>query len=589
MLAPVRSPSRRWSFGPSLALSPLVALAVAAGFVATAWAEDTSKEVSPEIAKVLELGAQDSQVMPLLDHLVNQIGPRLTGSHNIARAYEWTKGQFQSFGLSNVHTETWGKYDVGFDRAGPSTGTAFVSGADAEVPARAITIGSFAWTAGTDGPARGQAIWEPRNDAEYDAVKGQLKGAWLVSRSGRNMPFGDAMAGRGSRKERQAFRKKLEDAGILGFVRGMQSDLILTDGRPDGLTMDKLPKIPSVNTTHDDWKFVSDHLKAGHKVELELDVKNRFFDGPVEHKNVIADIPGTEKPDEFVIVGGHLDSWDGATGTTDNGTGVATTLEAARLLAKAGARPKRTIRFILWSGEEQGLLGSESYVKTHKAELPKVSCILIHDGGTNYVSGIGLTKAMYPVAAPALHALEGLDKDMPFKVKKVKTLPFGVGSDHDSFLAKGVPGFFWQQEGRQDYDHEHHTQYDTFSAAIPEYQRHSARTIAAGALAIANLDQLLPREGMLPPMPKRLGVQTGEDLTIQKVVEDSLAEKAGLEEGDKIVQIGKSKVSNLQELREAIQASEGETEVRYVRDGVEKSATVEFETAKKEQPKKRWY
>ena len=112
--------------------------------------------------------------------------------------------------------------------------------------------------------------------------------------------------------------------------------------------------------------------------------------------NVIADIPGTEKPDEIVIVGGHIDSWDGATGTTDNGTGVATTLEAARLLMAAGAKPRRTIRFMLWSGEEQGLLGSVAWIKDHAAELDNISAVLVHDGGTNYVSGIQATAAMLP-------------------------------------------------------------------------------------------------------------------------------------------------------------------------------------------------
>ena len=130
---------------------------------------------------------------------------------------------------------------------------------------------------------------------------------------------------------------------------------------------------------------------------------------------MIADIPGSELPDEYVIVGGHIDSWDGATGTTDNGTGVATTLEAARILMKAGVKPRRTIRFMLWSGEEQGLLGSAAYVKAHKDLMPKISAVLVHDGGTNYLSGIGATEAMIERLRAGLRPGQGARPAIPVR------------------------------------------------------------------------------------------------------------------------------------------------------------------------------
>jgi hypothetical protein len=459
-------------------------------------------------------------------------------------------------------------------------------------------------------------------------VKDKLKGAWLVAKSSRTRgarrrgnPGADetpnphaegeapkpeapkpeapapapAPAPQLSTKERAELRAAIDAAGIAGRIRGTGSELILTDGSPRGITMDKLPKIPAVMTTKADYDFIAGELKAGRSLDLELDVKNKFFAGPVQHKNVIADITGTEKPDEYVIVGGHLDSWDGAEGATDNGTGAATTLEAARLLAKSGLKPRRTIRFMLFSGEEQGLLGSRGYAKEHKDLLPKISCVLVHDGGTNYVSGIGLTKAMYPIVAPALEPLTNLDKDMPFVVKEVKSLPYGVGSDHDTFLGLGVPGFFWQQKGKQNYDHEHHTQFDTFEAAVPEYQKHSAITIAAAALAIANLDQLLPRDGILDRTGgggrgqnrKMLGVQTDpESATIVDVVPDSRAEKAGLQEGDVITKIGDKAVTDGTSLRDAVQAAEGEVVIHFTRNGKEMTAKTVFEAPK---PQKRWY
>ena len=235
-------------------------------------------------------------------------------------------------------------------------------------------------------------------------------------------------------------------------------------------------------------------LKAGKTVTLEFDIRNHFKKGPIKLYNVIADIPGTEKPDEYVIVGGHIDSWDGATGATDNGTGVATTLEAARILMKAGVKPKRTIRFMLWSGEEQGLLGSAAYVKSHKDLMSRISAVLVHDGGTNYLSGIGATEAMLADFEKVFEPVKDLDPAYPFEVRKVAGL-MGGGSDHASFLGANVPGFFWgQRGGRAVYQHTHHTQFDTFDAAIPEYQVHSSLVVALGAYGIANLDHLLSRE-----------------------------------------------------------------------------------------------
>lgn len=543
-------------------------------------AGDTSTDVVPDL---VALAADDNQVMAHLEHLSNKIGPRLTGSHNIERAYEWTASEFKRFGLKNVHTETWGEYPVYFDR-GTMSGKIITE--DGE---KKLTFGTHAWTAGTSGPVRGPALFYPKNMEELDAAKGQMKGAWLLMRAG------SAGRGRGAqsgRAEREALRKACDEAGIAGTLRSVGEDLILTDGSPSGITMDKLPKRVTVNINAKDAKVISGMIEKGERCELEIDVQNKFSAGPAKHMNVVAEIPGTDKADEVVIVGGHLDSWDGATGTTDNGTGVATTLEAARLLAKSGAKPRRTIRFILWSGEEQGLLGSAWYVKKHKDELKKVSCILIHDGGTNYVGGLPATKSMQPLLEPALAHLNW-DAKMKFKVRRVTNLPYGVGSDHDSFLSAGVPGFFWDQAGKANYNHTHHTQYDTFDAAIPEYQKHSAVVIAQASLAIANLDQLLPRDDMLGdrgqstgrPQGKMLGVQCDPELVIQRIVEGGLAEGAGLLEGDKLLQLGATKLTSVEELREAVQASSGKTVVRYSRDGRELEATVVFEEPK---GKRRW-
>jgi carboxypeptidase Q len=337
------------------------------------------------------------------------------------------------------------------------------------------------------------------------------------------------------------------------------------------ISWDKLPTLPSVTLLRKQFDELAASLKDGKTVELEFDIRNYFKKGPIKLYNVIADIPGTDLPDEFVIVGGHIDSWDGATGTTDNGTGVATTLEAARILMKAGAKPRRTIRFMVWSGEEQGLLGSAAYVKAHKDVMPKISAVLVHDDGTNYLSGIGATEAMMSDFELVFAPVKELDPQFPFEVRKVPGLS-GGGSDHASFLTANVPGFFWRQAGKARYQHTHHTQYDTFDAAIPDYQKHSALVAAVSAYGIAGLDHLLSREKLRAPRNaggrRTLGVQLDE-LTVTEVEDDSVAQKAGMKDGDLIVKIDGTKVGDRSEITGLIRAGSTTKIVTVLRNGKE--------------------
>jgi Zn-dependent M28 family amino/carboxypeptidase len=145
---------------------------------------------------------------------------------------------------------------------------------------------------------------------------------------------------------------------------------------------------------------------------------------------------------------------------------------------------------VLWTGEEQGLFGSQDYVKKHADELPRISAVLVHDEGTNYISGLGVPAAMMDAMRTVCEPLAGLNAEVPFELTEVDGLPNFVGSDNDSFVQVGVPGFFWRQSGRVDYEHQHHTQYDTFDVAVPEYQEHSALIVALTAYGVANLPQL---------------------------------------------------------------------------------------------------
>jgi len=364
---------------------------------------------------------------------------------------------------------------------------------------------------------------------------------------------------------------KLEALGALGMINpgfGQTSDLVITYGNYR-IEAEALPTFTQVIVSRDHIKAIREEMEKG-DVVLEFDLDNKMTAGPIPLYNVIADIPGTEKPDEYVIIGGHIDSWDGATGTTDNGTGSATTLEAARLLMASGFKPKRTIRFMLWSGEEQGLLGSRGWIKKNPEMLPKISACIVHDGGTNYVSGSIATAAMKDDFEKIFAPLMDMNEKLPFKIRVREGLPGGIGSDHDAFLSAGVPGFFWNQSGRANYTHTHHTQWDTFDTAIPEYQQHTSMVVAIGALAVANLDHLLSREKLKAPSTRqrrRLGVNLDDKMTLTSVVKDGVAGKAGLLVGDKILKINDRDIETLRDLRRAIGGRKAKMKVVYERGG----------------------
>lgn len=535
----------------------LVLLAVSAPLLA---------QVTPEqFAIIKNEGLENSQVMAHLDHLVNRIGPRLTGSDNLTVAGEWAVDKFKSFGIENARLEQWGDYAVGFNR-GPWWGR-MTKPVEME-----FVCNTNAWTAGTKGPARGLVVAAPKDADELAAMKGKLHHVWMLNPNGRLLA---------------KLTAAMEAEGGFGFVTGRsgrRGELLLTGGRPSR-NMDSLPNLPMVRLKNDAYEAVVEQLDDGKEVEVEFDIRNHFRKGPIPLYNVVADIIGTEFPDQFVVVGGHLDSWDGATGTTDNGTGSATTLEAARLLMALGAKPRRSIRFMLWSGEEQGLLGSRAWVQEHKGEMPNYSASLVHDGGTNYLSGIAGMPEMQPQLQVAFEHVLTLSKEMPFRIREIPAFT-PIGSDHEAFTAVGVPGFFWNQSGRANYTHTHHTQYDTYGAAIPEYQRHSSVVAATGALGLANLPELLTRENMKVRRGfsggerrsrRVLGVQFGDDgVTIGVVTKGSVAAKAGLKVGDKLVKIGEAAINSQRDLRRALAGGKKKKSLTFSRDDKQQTVEVTF-------------
>lgn len=438
------------------------------------------------IARILAVGKNSNQVWDHLTHLSLKIGHRLTASTNLDKAYDWTQKKFKEFGCTNVHLEKWGEWPVRFDRGSRQIGR-MVS------PEKlAFEFSSPSWTPGTNGSVKGIAVLEPTTIDELNAAKEKLKGAWLISKT--------APPRRGA--ELTVVQKGIAESGIAGTVYSSRNELVITSGNYN-ISWDNLPKDVRITVRKSNMDKILGLMAENKQVVLEFDMRNKFSKGPIPNYNVVAEIKGTEKPEEVVIVSGHLDTWDGpgSQGACDNGTGISVTLEAARILLASKAKPKRTIRFILWTGEEQGLFGSRAYVEAHKTELGNISAVFVDDGGTNYQGGLTCIAEMMPILEAAIEPAHRAFIGLPMQIRVVDRMPRGGGSDHAPFNAVGVPGFFWMETGRADYTFVHHTQNDRLEHAIPEYLVQSSTNTALVSYAVACAPTMLPREKPITPLP----------------------------------------------------------------------------------------
>ncbi|MBL8857214.1 MAG: M20/M25/M40 family metallo-hydrolase [Planctomycetes bacterium] len=479
--------------------------------------------------------------------LAEQFPKRLTGSKGYDDAAAWAVEQFRAAGL-DARLETWGEFPVRFDR-GTQTGRIV---APAE---ESLEFATMAWSAGTNGPTRGRAVLEPRTQAELDALdkEAAFKGAWIV----RTDSQGDA-------KFKRAVREALDAAGILGTLRAGSKSGLLTMGGNHRVDPAKLPTQVDIKLASAQHEALVARLEQGEALELEFDIENRFTPGPVPCTNVVADLVGTRFPDEYVIVQGHLDAWDGAEGAQDNASGCATALEAARLIAASGMRPLRTIRFVLYGGEEQGLLGSRGYVKMHEAELDRISVVMTHDAGATYLAGIDATYAMMADMRRVTAPLEGLDPRFPFRVREVDGLVNSGDSDHAPFVSAGVPSFFWHQSERG-YEYVHHTQHDVFSQIPLEELEHSAVVVTMCAFGFANLEHKLDRTDSKPIERRRMGVQLDADAVVVRVTGDSRAQRAGWQEQDRIIEVDGVEVRSQRDVLERLQSGGAKKTFRLAR------------------------
>jgi hypothetical protein len=305
-------------------------------------------------------------------------------------------------------------------------------------------------------------------------------------------------------EEPALFYSQMCEAGILGIIQSSSVPIRVMYDRKNlmDMTFDNLPTVPDIKLDEHQYGIIKQMAKERRYFELEFDIRNHFKMGPIKYHNVIGIIPGTEFPDEIVIMGAHLDAYDVATGAIDDGAGVTPTMEAARLIMEAGGKPKRTILVCLWSGEEFGLLGSTSWIERNEDKLDKISNMFNRDGGPTVPISMGVSEAMWDDMEKVCEPITSINPDFPFELniretRKKPEKPWGT--DSGPFAVRGVPTlYFWCTDPKGynfNYREIWHTERDMYNKSIREYQEHAAIVTAVVVYGVANLDHLLSREG----------------------------------------------------------------------------------------------
>ncbi|MFN7927756.1 MAG: M20/M25/M40 family metallo-hydrolase [Blastocatellia bacterium] len=552
----------RQRFTAALIALLIVSLAVPAQVAIPA--EKVNQEM---MSKIRKEGMDNSKVMDTLSWLTDVHGPRLTGSPKLKAANEWTKAKLTEWGLQNAHLESWGPFGRGWSLE--------------RFAAHALEPSYFplqafpkAWSSGTNGPVVGEVVMmDVKTDADLEKYRGKLKGAIVFTQPMRNVEalfkapgarftdeqllamanagmvaepgFGGprAQAGGPNSEQMQRLREQAELArkrtemlrteGVAALVdpsiRGDGGTIWVQADRGASRDKNAPQDPPSIAMGIEHYGRIVRLLEKGMKVKLEVDVKVKFHDDDPNAYNTVAEIPGTDLKDEIVMVGGHLDSWHGGTGATDNAAGCAVGMEAVRILQSLGVKPRRTIRIALWSGEEQGLLGSRAYVNEHFAErkpVPggaqagagqgggrgggggmfgpqgpivlkpdhaKFSAYFNLDNGTGKIRGVYLqgNEAVRPIFRAWLE---------PFRDLGASTITISNtgGTDHQSFDGVGLPGFQFIQDPVEYETRTHHSNQDVYERIQPGDMKQASVIMAAFLYNAAMRDEKLPRKP-LPP------------------------------------------------------------------------------------------
>ncbi|HEY7113281.1 MAG TPA: M20/M25/M40 family metallo-hydrolase [Thermoanaerobaculia bacterium] len=506
------------------------------------------------LTRIRDEGFRHSEVMMLASELMDGVGPRLTGSPNMKMADDWAVSKYSAWGLANAHLEPWGPFGRGWEYEASSV--RLLAPDHAELLAL-----PEAWAPGTAGAVRANAFRVTAESKEdLDKYKGKLAGKIVffgelpeikTHDKGESARYDDKelaelfeyeIPGRPSRFDREAYRKRRELQRAAGkfFAQEKALALVTPSRRENALAVqaagegwktDVAATLPTLVMSAEHFGRIARLLDREIAVELELDVRARFTEGGTTQWNAVAEIPGSDKKGEVVMLGAHLDSWHAGTGATDNGAGSVVMMEAMRILKSLNTAPRRTIRIALWSGEEQGLFGSEAYVADHFATRPpvtdpeqlklpdflrkktwpittkpehaKLAAYFNVDNGTGKIRGIYTEEnaAVVPIFESWIVPLRDLG------VSTVTMRDTG-GTDHESFDGVGLPGFQFIQDEIEYETRTHHTNLDTYERLQREDLMQAAVVVASFAWNAATRPDMLPRKPMprerpaAPPAPK---------------------------------------------------------------------------------------
>ena len=527
---------------------PLVCLLFVVSPVANLWSQE--KVDLETMGRIRYEGFHDSKVMDYATGLMDTIGERLTGSPNMKRANEWTRDQLTAMGLSNAHLESWGPFGRGW--ANQYVNVRMTS-------PDVVTLLAYpkAWTPGTNGVVQGKCIRATIDDKkDFDKYKGKLAGLIVILGADAEVkPITEAPYKRLSDDDlakladyqipadrpgfrfadfikRQQFIKDLNqffaDEKVLAVIdhsRGTAGGGTVFVQSGGSYKTGETTTVPQLTMASEHWTRIARLLQQKKDVSLELNVSSTFYDDDAMQYDTIAEIPGTDKKDELVMLGAHLDSWHAGTGATDNGAGTIVMMEAVRILKALDLKPRRTIRIGLWSGEEEGLLGSQGYVQNHfgarppmddpgmkgmptllrreagdvtvKPDQAKVSAYFNVDNGSGKIRGVHLQEN--EAVAPIFEAWMKPFKDLGMTTLSMRNTG---GTDHLSFDAVGIPGFQFIQDPIEYETRTHHSNMDVYDRLQTDDLKQIAVIVAGFVYDAAMRDQMLPRKPIEKALPR---------------------------------------------------------------------------------------
>ena len=485
------------------------------------------------ITRIKEEALQRSQVMDTLWYLTDVHGPRLTNSPGLKAAAAWAEGRLRDWSVTNVREETWGPFGRGW--------------ANEKLAANVLAPRPFpliaaprAWTPGTDGPLTADAVVTAiRTDADFAGWTGKLSGMVVLNQPavdvrllttplarrladqdlvdmqvqpvnpgrGRGGRAGGAPAANFTERLNQFFAREGVVATLEPGTGRNDRGSILVHNAPATYRSANPPMMtPQLIVSSEQYNRIFRLVEGKVPVRLELNVQNRFVGDSLDAFNVVAELPGTDKAAEVVMLGAHFDSWHSATGATDNAAGSAVMMEAMRILKTTGLRLRRTVRLVLWTGEEQGRLGSLAYVKEHfgdldtmalKPEHARVSAYFNMDNGAGVIRGIYLegNEAVRPIFTTWMEPLRSLG---------VTTMAIRgtTNTDHQSIDAIGIPAFQFIQDPLEYGSSSHHSSNDVYERVQPEDMMKNAAIAASFVYHAAVRDELLPRKPLPRPRPR---------------------------------------------------------------------------------------